>query len=661
MANFFSKLFDTSDFPQRWNCGNWESFHGWLHIVSDFAVFAAYTAIPLVILFFAWRRKRNNQPIVFPSLFWLFCAFIFACGTVHLIEAAIFFKPYYRISGVFKFLTAIFSWATVVALIRVSPKALALPTLSALNRQVEQEAMSLRSTQSQLSDALEELRNSHSLFDAVLRNVGAGVAAVNNKGEPLLVNPAADRISEMTMETFASWLDNYEVFLEDGKTPCEDENLPLARAISGETVSQELLNRNKHTGKETWVKIKATPVLDSNRQSMGAVVVFDDITELRERRSRLEEAQIETQTQLSETHERLSQVLNSITDVIWAGEMTDKGPEFKYMSPAIEQLTGRKVEDLLGDYNAYFSCINEEDRENAIKTIQSFASSNKHSIRAEYRIDHTNGSTRWIRSRVIRETKDGAVSFHGVISDIDHEKKTSQALFQAERLASLGTLSAGVAHEINNPLGAMMLTTESALRQLQMPNADHAAVSKSLNKVMDQIDRCSKIVDGVLMFAKNESSEKAPHSMTQVAKRARDMILFKARPKKISISLSDNSSDPTAFINPTEIEQVVVNLLSNAIDASPASSEVQLTIRNRYDSVEISVHDDGFGMDESVKQVAFDPFFTSKRESGGTGLGLSMCHTIVSNHGGTIDIRNSNIKQGAEVRFQIPVDPIETD
>ena len=338
--------------------------------------------------------------------------------------------------------------------------------------------------------------------------------------------------------------------------------------------------------------------------------------------------------------------------------MTEEGPEFMYMSPAIEQLTGRPVAELLGKFDAYISCINEDDREIAQKTIHGFASGSKESIRTEYRIDHTDGSTRWVRSRVIREIKDGVTSFHGVISDIDSEKKTAQALFQAERLASLGTLSAGVAHEINNPLGAMMLTTEAALRQLEMPNADHKAVSKSLNKVMDQIDRCSKIVDGVLMFAKNESSEKAPHSMTQVAKRARDMILFKARPKKISISLNDKSTDPTAFFNPTEIEQVVVNLLSNAIDASPPSSDIQVLIRNRYDTVEISVHDDGFGMDESMKQVAFDPFFTSKRDSGGTGLGLSMCHTIVTNHGGTIEIRNSNIKQGAEVRFQIPVEPI---
>jgi len=344
MGNFFSKLFDTSDFPARWNCGNWESFHGWLHIASDFAVFAAYTAIPLVILFFAWRRKRNNKPIEFPSLFWLFCAFIFACGTVHLIEATIFFKPIYRISGVFKFLTAIFSWATVLALIRVSPRALALPTLGSLNRKLEKETMSLRSTQSQLSNALEELQNSHSLFDAVLKNVGAGVAAVDNNGDPLLVNPAASRISEMKMEDeFGNWLDNHEVFLEDGETPCETANLPLARAISGETVSQELLNRNKHTGKETWVRVKATPVLDSNRDSMGAVIVFDDITDLRKKRSKLEEVQIQTQTALSESHRRLDQVLSSITDVIWTSEMTERGPEFKYISPAIEQLTGRPV------------------------------------------------------------------------------------------------------------------------------------------------------------------------------------------------------------------------------------------------------------------------------------------------------------------------------
>lgn len=662
MGNFFSKLLDTSDFPRRWDCGQWESFHGWLHIISDFAVFAAYTTIPIVILIFAWRRNRINKKIAFPGLFWLFCAFIFACGTVHLIEAAIFFTPIYRVSAVFKFLTAVVSWATVVALVRVLPTALTLPTLSSLNQQLEEETQSLGSAKSQLSDALDELKKSHRLFDTVLKNVASGVVAVDNQGEPLLVNPAASEISGMKLEAhFGDWLDYHEVFLDDGQTPCEGPNLPLARAIAGETVSQDLFNRNKTTGQEWWVRVQATPVLDPNLGSMGAVMVFDDVTELRERRSLLEEAQIETQTELSETNRRLSQVLNSITDVIWTSEMTENGLEFKYLSPAIERLTGRPVADLLGDYDLYMSCINEDDRKSTQDAIRSFAYGTKDAVRTEYRIDHIDGSTRWIRNRVVREIRDGVHSFHGVISDIDQEKKTAKALFQAERLASLGTLSAGVAHEINNPLGAMMLTTESALRLLGMPEVDNSAVSKSLHSVMDQIDRCSKIVDGVLLFAKNETSEKGSHSMSDVAQRARDMILFKARPKKISVSLNDQSSGSTAYFNPTEIEQVVVNLLSNAIDASPPSSEIKIQIKKLFDAVEISVHDDGGGMDDSVKKVAFDPFFTSKRESGGTGLGLSMCHTIVSNHGGTIEIRNSTIKQGAEVRFRIPVTQQETN
>ena len=660
MGTFFSKLWDTSDFPPRWECGKWESFHGWLHIASDFAVFGAYTAIPVVILFFAWRRKQNNQPIQFPYLFWLFCAFIFACGTVHLIEAAIFFTPIYRISGVFKFLTAVFSWATVIALFRISPKALSLPTLNSLNHQLQQETSSLRSTQGQLSTALEELHNSHRLIDAVLQNVGAGVVAVDTEGQPLLVNPAATDISGMAMgANFDNWLENYDVFMDDGKTPCEGNNLPLARAIAGEVVSQELLNRNKKTNQETWVHLNASPVLDSNQKSMGAVIVFNDITQLRKRRTELMDAQIKTQTQLSETDQRLNRFLNSINDVIWTGEKTPNGLEFKYFSPAIERLTGISVARLLGGYDQYISTIHEDDKEKTKKVIAEFMQSNRDTIQAEYRLVHVDGSSRWIRNRVVREVSDGVDSFHGVISDIDKEKKTAKALFQAERLASLGTLSAGLAHEINNPLGAMMLTTESALRLLQTPDADNEKISKSLNKVMDQIDRCSKIVDGVLMFAKNETSKKSAYSMSEVARKARDMILFKAKPKKISISLKESDSDLDAVVNTTEMEQVIVNLLSNAIDASPSSSEIQVHIRKLRDTIEVSVHDDGSGMDDSVKKMAFDPFFTSKRESGGTGLGLSMCHTIVSNHGGTIEICNSDIKQGAEVRFRIPILPID--
>src|SRR5579862_8300179 len=132
MSDFLAKLFDTSDFPARWHCGNWSPGHGWLHIVSDLGVWSAYVAIPCVLGYFVLRRRD----IPFSNIFWLFGAFILACGTTHLMEAIIFWHPVYRLAGVIKFLTAVVSWGTVIALIPTVPKALALRTPEDLQREI---------------------------------------------------------------------------------------------------------------------------------------------------------------------------------------------------------------------------------------------------------------------------------------------------------------------------------------------------------------------------------------------------------------------------------------------------------------------------------------------------------------------------------------------
>src|SRR6516162_7272449 len=121
MLAFFSRLFDTVGFPPRWQCGDaWasEPAIGWLHIVSDVAVFAAYTAIPLMLLYFIFHKKTG----VFLPIFWLFAVFILACGMVHLVEAVIFWQPVYRLSAVIKLITAVASVATVLALVPQMPK-----------------------------------------------------------------------------------------------------------------------------------------------------------------------------------------------------------------------------------------------------------------------------------------------------------------------------------------------------------------------------------------------------------------------------------------------------------------------------------------------------------------------------------------------------------
>ena len=127
--------FDTQGFPARWHCGaGWQEspWLGWLHIVSDLGVWSAYLAIPVVLWYFILRRKD----LPFRKVFLLFGAFIFACGTTHLMEAIIFWWPGYRLAGVIKLFTALVSWATVIALIRVVPGVLKMRAPDELEREI---------------------------------------------------------------------------------------------------------------------------------------------------------------------------------------------------------------------------------------------------------------------------------------------------------------------------------------------------------------------------------------------------------------------------------------------------------------------------------------------------------------------------------------------
>jgi PAS domain S-box-containing protein len=131
MFDLLTDLFDASDFPERWRCGNWTAAHGWLHILSDLGVWSAYLAIPCVLVYFALRRRD----LPFKAVFLLFGAFIVACGATHLMEAVIFWWPAYRLAGALKLSTALVSWATVVALIRITPQAFSLRSPLELERE----------------------------------------------------------------------------------------------------------------------------------------------------------------------------------------------------------------------------------------------------------------------------------------------------------------------------------------------------------------------------------------------------------------------------------------------------------------------------------------------------------------------------------------------
>lgn len=146
MFTFLNRLLHTDGFPARWHCGTWTPGHGWLHVISDVAIFGAYMAIPMVLGFFALRRKD----VPFLPIFWLFGAFIASCGFGHLIEATIFWHPWYRLSGLVKMFTALASWATVIALVPIVPRALALPGLAESHRRLQSQTDVLLRTNEEL-------------------------------------------------------------------------------------------------------------------------------------------------------------------------------------------------------------------------------------------------------------------------------------------------------------------------------------------------------------------------------------------------------------------------------------------------------------------------------------------------------------------------------
>ncbi len=136
LIDFFKKLFSTDDFPARWHCGNWGSGHGWLHIISDIAIFLAYFAIPVALIIFSWKKHKE---ILNTKLVWLCASFILLCGFTHLIEATIFWNPVYRFSGLMKALTAVVSCFTAISIIRVLPQALTLPGFLKMTQTIEKQ------------------------------------------------------------------------------------------------------------------------------------------------------------------------------------------------------------------------------------------------------------------------------------------------------------------------------------------------------------------------------------------------------------------------------------------------------------------------------------------------------------------------------------------
>ena len=224
-------------------------------------------------------------------------------------------------------------------------------------------------------------------------------------------------------------------------------------------------------------------------------------------------------------------------------------------------------------------------------------------------------------------------------------------LMQSQKMAAIGQLAGGVAHEINNPLTVIL-----GFAQVELINANKgSALYASLEAIERESLRCKKIVSDLLLFSRDWKNESMKADISAVVERAMQLIEPLIKSKKIEIVKNYEVKLPESLMNPDRIQQVIVNLVSNAADAIAVSGKICITTKLAGNQLQIDVSDNGEGMSENVKKHLFEPFFSTKKQGQGTGLGLSLCREIVSKHKGTIDVK-SEPGTGTTVSVMLPVD-----
>ena len=226
-----------------------------------------------------------------------------------------------------------------------------------------------------------------------------------------------------------------------------------------------------------------------------------------------------------------------------------------------------------------------------------------------------------------------------------------ETLRQRRRLTSLGTLAAGIAHEINNPLAAITLAVESAWTALDQNRTPHAR--DMLEGIMKDTQRCANIVRSVLQFTRRGVGEQNRVRLNDVVQSACDITQGYASQRGINIDVLVAETDPVFLGSAIEMQQVVTNLIRNAIEASTKGDRVTVETTPLPDSLRITIRDTGHGMTPQQKARMFDPFFTTREREGGTGLGLSITHGIVTAHGGSIHV-DTTPDRGTTVSVCLP-------
>jgi two-component system, NtrC family, sensor kinase len=522
-----------------------------------------------------------------------------------------------------------------------------------------------------------ELRDSQALYESLVECLPQNVFRKDRDGRVTFGN---QRYCESLKRSLADLLGktDFDLFpAELASKYVSDDRHILATGESLDTIEEHRLP----DGRRLFVHVVKTPVYDAENEIIGVQGIFWDVTQ-----------EVLAHEAVASSEKRYRQLTEASMDGI---VVIDATANIVLFNPAAERMFGWRADEVVGSPVRILAP--EEVHETMAKGIAGFLQIGQHALLGkpqEFKGKRKDGSEFPVEIALSALSQDAVPHAQGTpvvlaaIRDLTERYKMRAVLIQNEKLASIGLLSAGVAHEINNPLAFVannlvvlerdckgLLTLldhyEKASGMLDPVWSDKAKaladeidlpyvkanMDRIISRTRDGIERVTRIVHSLRGMARTEAPRRQDTRIPDLINSSLEIVHGKFRKLGIAVH-QDHDPNPVISCVPMQISQVVLNLVLNAFQAVEAAhrpnGRIDIRTRRAGDEFFLEVQDNGTGIKPEIMPRLFDPFFTTKDVGEGTGLGLSISHHIIAAHGGRIDV-DTTPGQGTCFRVQLPL------
>ena len=658
-------FFSNNNFIPHGYCLSWSPNLLWAFVISDSLIFASYFCLPIALGYFA--RYRTDFPYI--RVLWLFALFILACGTTHLMDVVLLWKPWYPLAAFFKIVTATISVVTAIVLVPLIPKALQLPSpaqLRAANEQLQQEITERLRIEQALKSANEMLEQGlvlermqlaalvNSSEDAIIGKTLDGIVSSWNKAaERIFGYSAAEMIGQPIKRLFPPHL-------------ADTESQFLQRISDGESIANYETQRVCKDGRLIEVASTISAIRDHEGHIIGASKIVRDITERKH---------------IEDELRKLSLVVEQSPESII---ITDLDARIEYVNEAVLHASGYSRAELIGQNpNLLRSGRTQADLYVGLwETL-----TQGRTWHGEF-INRRKNGAEFIESAIISpiRQKNGQVSHYMAIKEDITDKKhmlqelenyrqhleelvieRTEQLTEAKQAAEAANSSksaflANMSHEIRTPMNAI-----TGLAHLMQSGSLDSKQRDQLGKINAAAQHLLSIINDILDFSKIEAGkmvlEIADFDIDRMFKNLNDLIGDRAGEKGLEVINRIDPSLPTQLRgDPMRLQQILLNFASNAVKFTESGHIVfKARILARQDEqirVRFEVCDTGIGMDEEQRSrlfLAFEQADSSiSRRFGGTGLGLAISKRLAEMMGGNIGV-DSRPGQGSTFWMELPL------